>query len=454
MKVNPSIFKSYDVRGTYPDQLDEESALRIGQAFGAFLAQKQAKKGKVRIVVGRDARLSSPSLSKALIKGILSSGADVIDLGLCTTPLMYFAAGYYKYSGGIMVTASHNPGHYNGLKFVEAGASPVGQVNGLNQVRDWAIDDTKDLTAKKKGKVFKKKVINDYVKFHFKHFKAKDISGFKIGIDTANAVSGIMIDPIFSKAKIKTIHLLKKMDGKFPNHEPDPLKEENLELIKKEVIKKKLDLGLAFDGDGDRVMFVDEKGNWVRADIITALMTNILQSQDKNKTVLYDLRSTNFIKETAQKLGGKAIMSRVGHTFIKIAMKENNVYFAGEVSGHYYWQELFCGEAPFFAVFTILKYLKENKIALSEAVAPFQKYFQSPEMNFKVNDTKEIIKKIEAKYKDGKQNTMDGLRVDYPDWWFLVRASNTEPVLRLGLEAKNKELLDQKIIELKKEIQG
>jgi len=453
MKVNPSIFKSYDVRGTYPDQLDEESAMRIGQAFGAFLARKQAKKSKVKIVVGKDGRLSSPSLSKALIQGILQSGVDVVDLGLSTTPMMYFAAGYYKNSGGIMVTASHNPGHYNGLKFVEAGASPVGEVNGLFNVRDLALSQ-ENLVARKKGKITKKKVLNDYLKFHFKHFKVKEISGFKIGVDTANAVSGIVVEPFFKKAGIKTTHLLKKIDGKFPNHQPDPLKEENLIMIKSEVIKKKLDLGLAFDGDGDRVMFIDEKGNWVRADIITALMTYILQSKDKNKKVLYDLRSTNFIKETAQSLGGQAIMSRVGHTFIKVSMRDNDIYFAGEVSGHYYWQELFCGEAPFFAVFTILKYLKEKKMTLSQAVAPFQKYFQSPEINFKVNDCQAIIKKLEAKYSDGKQNKIDGLRVDYNDWWFLVRASNTEPVLRLGLEAKNKELLDQKIVELTKEITG
>jgi len=440
------IFKAYDIRGKYPEELNTELAYKIGRALVKFL---QKKKKKLNIFIGRDNRLSSPSLKKAAMKGIIDSGANVIDIGLSTTPMLYFSVGYYNFDGGVQTTASHNPPQYNGFKLVREKAIPIGGQTGLEEIKNIAgkIDFLKDKAVK--GKITKKNIIPDYLKFTLKSVNFKKIKPLKIVIDTANAVPGIIIPKLFQKTPLKIYHLFGKLDGNFPNHQPNPLIEENLISLQKQVLKKKADLGIAFDGDGDRVIFVDEKGKIIRADLITALISEIILAKNKREKILYDLRSSNIVPEVISKCGGKAIMGRVGHSFIKERMRKENIIFAGEISGHYYLRDNFFCEAPFFVIFKILEEISQKKEPISKIIARYEKYYHSGEINFEVDNKEGIIKKLKEIYsKKGKVIEIDGLRIDFKDWWFNVRTSRTEPLLRVNIEANNRQLLEEKKKEL------
>lgn len=427
------IFKAYDIRGVYGENIDKDVAYKLGRSFVLFLNKKHPK-----IVIGRDNRSSSPELFNFLKKGIIDEGGLVYDIGLSTTPMFYFADCFLKGEGGIMITASHNPKEYNGFKIVGKNASPISEDSGLIQIRH--IFENLGNSPKKKGKVIKKNVLKEYVKHISKDFDLKDFD-FKIGIDTANSISSILIDEVFKKTNLKMYHINKELDSNFPNHDPDPLQKKNLRQLADLIKEKKLDLGIAFDGDGDRIVFLDDNAKVVSSDIVLALISDVL-----GKKVLYDLRCSNIISEIA---GEKAYKSRVGHSFIKKIMKEEKIYMGGEYSGHFYLNDEYCFEAPFFILFKLLEQMKLSSKNLSEIVKPYQKYFHSGEINFKVDNKEKIIKKIEDKYKDGEKTKIDGVRIDYDDYWFLVRPSNTEPVLRLIIEAKTNKLLKEKEKELK-----
>lgn len=446
MKINPEIFKAYDIRGVYPKELDEKTAYFIGRAFVEFL-----KKPNAKIAVGRDNRLSGPILRKHLVRGITDSGGLVVDIGLSPTPLLYFCVANYNLDGGINITASHNPAAYNGFKITREKAIPVSEKTGLKEIKtiaDCLVGLKKLNPAERRGEVVKKGFIKDYINFNFKGAAASALKPLKIVVDTANAVSGVLIPEFFKNTPIRVFSLFAKLDGRFPNHSPDPLIKENLKFLQKEVLRKKADLGIAFDGDGDRIMFVDERGEIIPADFITAIMAEIILKNSPGKKILYDIRSSNIIKETIKKFSGLPLVGRVGHSFIKEKMRKENIVFAGEFSGHYYSKEHYFCEAPFFVLLSVLKEISKSGNPLSGIIKSFKTYFHSGEINFRVVDKANKIKELEKKYKGGTICLVDGLRIDFKDWWFNVRPSNTESLLRMVVEAKSKELMEKKKKEL------
>ena len=447
MKINTSIFRAYDIRGVYPKDINNEVAYKIGRSFVGFLSEKD---NKLEIVVGRDNRLSSPEISKALIRGITSQGANVTDIGLATTPMLYFAAAHYGFDAGIEVSASHNPKEYNGFKLVEKGSSPIGEQTGLKEIKKIVLSLDGGSIKKNKGKTAKKEILKDYAEFVLKDLDANKIKPLKIIIDTANAVSGILIKEIFEKTPLKICHIFSDLDGNFPNHPADPLKKENLIDLQKEIKKQKADLGVAFDGDGDRIVFVAENGEIISGDLILALISDIILKDKKGEKILYDLRSSNIVKETVEKSGGVALMSRVGHSFIKERMRKEDILLTGELSGHYYFKGNYFFESPFFILFKIIEEISKTQKPLSELIKKYKKYFHSGEINFKVEDKDKKIKELENHFKEGNISRLDGIRIDFQDWWFNVRPSNTEPLLRLVVEAKSEKLMNEK----KKEIES
>ncbi len=441
--VDPKIFKSYDIRGIYPQEVNKKTAFFIGQAFGKFL-----KKEKPKLVVGRDNRLSSPYLFQGLIKGLLGFGARVIDIGLATTPMLYFAVANYQYDGGIQITASHNPPEYNGFKLVREKAQPISKDSGLTEIQK-TIGRITQPVFQKRGVIIKKKIIEDYLDFNLKKFEVKKFKKLKIVFDTGNAVAGILIPKLKKRLPIQTISLFEKLDGKFPHHNPDPLIKENLIFLQSKVKTRKADLGVALDGDGDRICFVDERGEIIMGDLITAFLADLILKEKRGEKILYDIRSSNIVPETIKKAGGIPVVSRIGHSFIKEKMKKENILFAGEASGHFYHREHYFCEAPIFVLLKIIETISSQKRAFSELISSYRRYFQTGEINFVVKDKENILKFLEKKFAGkGKISKIDGLRVDFPDWWFLVRPSGTEDLLRLSLEAKTKKIMNKKKNEL------
>ncbi len=442
MKINSDIFRAYDIRGIYPEEINENAAYLIGRAYVKFLGKKNPK-----IVVGRDNRFSSPVLFKNLVSGIINSGANVIDIGLAITPMLYFTVAHFKYDGGVSITASHNLAQYNGFKFVREKAIPISEKTGLKEIKKLALAGK--FKIKRKGKVLRKKVLKEYIAFNLKDFDLEAIKPLKIAIDTANAVPGIVVPEIFKKTNCKIYHLYSKLDGTFPNHPPSPHEEENLRGLQRQVLNKKADLGIAFDGDGDRIIFVDENGKMIPGDLITALLAYLILKENPGEKVLCDVRSSNIVRDAVKEGGGKVVIGRIGHSFIKERMRKENIIFQGELNGHYYLREHYFCEAPFYVIFKILEEISKRDKAISELLKPYKKYFHSGEINFEVKDKKKVLKTLENKFsRGGKVLKIDGLRIDYSDWWFNARPSHTEPVLRLVVEAKTKELMEKKKKEL------
>lgn len=415
------IFKAYDIRGIYGEQLNEDIAYKIGRAFAMYIGSK--------IVVAKDNRLSSDSLFEALTRGITDQGSDVYNIGLSTSPMFYFAVSNLVCDGGVIITASHNPPQYNGFKMVRSDAMPLSGEDGIDQIKQ--LVEENNFSSSKKGNISTLDITDKYVNsFEIKKYN------LRVVVDTANSVSGLIVNRMFSGVSL--FHLFSELDGSFPNHEPNPLEEKNIKDLKEKVLEHGADIGIAFDGDGDRVFFVDEKGELISSDLIIALIAKLI-----DKKVLYDLRCSNIIKETAR----DSVMWRVGHSFIKKKMKDEDIFFGGEYSGHYYLKQgSSYFESPYFVIYKLFEAMENKK--LSELIAPFKKYYHSGELNFEVKDKQSIIEKVEKNYSYGKITKIDGVRIDFDDWWFLLRGSNTEPILRLIVEAKSKELLDSKIKEI------
>lgn len=450
--INPNIFRAYDIRGIYPDDINEDAAYKIGRAFVRFLRNDQQVHGAMapKIVIGRDARPSSPGLFTRFSQGVLEEGADIIDIGLSSTPLFYFSVNIEKANGGAMITASHMPHPYNGLKLTRERAFPVSGETGIKKIQG-IIENVTFEESNIKGGMIKKDFLKDYINFITKDIKTKNL---KIVADTGNGMAGLILPGIFEKLKISYVPLYFEPDGSFPNHEANPIKDETLEDLKRTIIQQKADLGVAFDGDGDRVRFVTHYGEALKGDLITALLAEYFLKNNPGAKILYNVGSSRIVRETIEKNGGVPVRSRVGHSFVKQLMDEKRVLFGGEVTGHYYFQKTFNRESAVLAMLYIVQLITQENKSLAELINPFKKYFISPEINFTVKDIDKKIEEIKDKYSDGRADYLDGLTVEYSDWWFNVRPSQNDPVLRLNLEANSKELFDQKLKELKGIIQA
>ncbi len=443
MKINPNIFKAYDIRGIYPEDINEETVYNIGRSIAVHTKAEN-------IVVGKDIRLSSDSLEKELIKGLKDQGINVIKLGFSTSPMLYYATGLLSVEAGIMITASHNPKNYNGLKICKQFAVPVGEGSGMEEIKALAINGIFPKSATK-GRVSENQDFKNQYFRHIGRFFNIPSNGKKIKIvfDFANAM-GILDKPVFAKLKnyIESVYLYDNYDGNFPNHEANPLNTSTLESLQEKVLEIGADFGVSYDGDADRVGFIDEKGHTIPMDYITALIAGEILKKHKGALVLVDLRSSNAVIEYIKKAGGKTGLCRVGHSLIKKQMRDEKAVFAGELSGHYYFDENYKAELSSLAVIMIINLINESGKTLSELSKPLKKYHHSGEINSKVESTKEVIFKLKNKYADGKINELDGVRIDFEDWWFNVRASNTEPVIRLNLEAKTNKQMEAKVEEV------
>ncbi len=450
MTISPSIFKAYDIRGIYKKDFDEQFAYQLGLAY-IELRKKDLKnkKKKFKVVVGADMRLSSPSLKKYLIKGLLAAGADVCDIGLTSTPTFYFAVAKYKYDGGIMVSASHNPKEWNGFKIVRERAVPVSGDSGINFLKELILN--KELKAENKpGKLSKRTdVLAEHIKHDLKYAKLNKIKKLKIVLDPANAVGSLYLKELF---KFVPAHLIKinfKLDGNFPAHEADPLKEENLKDIKKAVIKNKADLGITTDGDGDRIFFIDEKGELIDQSIIRGLLAKLFLQDKPNSKIGFDVRPGKITEDLILENKGRPVKTRVGHSLIKEQMLKEDIYFSGESSGHFFLNmPIGCFEIPNIVILKLLQEFSASELAISEQIKPYQKYFLSGEINREVQDKEKIFKALEKKYKNGQISKLDGISVTFKDFWFNVRASNTENKMRLNLEAIDKKTLKDKTKEV------
>ena len=437
-----SIFKAYDIRGLFPQELNEELAYWIGRAFVDFLGCRS-------VVVGRDMRGSSSPLFASLAQGIIEQGADVIDIGLCSTPMAYYANGKLGTDAGIMITASHNPGEYNGFKLCRKGAVPISGATGIKEIEQ-LVNKRQLQSASTPGRVIAKPEIGDeYVRF-IKSFIEQPTS-YKLVFDCANAV-GVYEMRVFDGAAT-VVPLYAELDGTFPNHEANPLKTETLAALKEKVVAEKADLGIAFDGDADRAGFVDETGQVIPMDLITALIAKDVLTKGP-QTILYDLRSSRIVRETILAGGGRAVECRVGHAFIKQMMRDHDAFFAGVLSGHYYFKDNYTTESSALAVVYLLNLMQKTGRKISELVKPLQKYYQSGEINSPVENMKKVLETLAARYSSGELSDLDGLKISFPDWWFNVRGSNTEPLLRLNLEANSKDLMLAKRDELLQIIRG
>lgn len=436
MKVNPQIFKAYDIRGVYPEQLNEEVAHLIGKAFVQYLKPAE-------VVIGRDMRLSSEALWKSLSQGITQAGAGVVDIGLCSTDALYFTVGKFKYDSGIMITASHNPSEYNGMKMCRKEAVPLSGKEGIEQIKDIVLKRN-FTTSEKKGNIRKKEIQPDYIKHLLSFIEPQKIKPFKIVIDAGNGIAGKVLPELFSHLPCKIIPMFFELDGSFPNHPPSPIEPENIAPLRKKVLEEKADLGAAFDGDADRMFLVDEKASSLGGDVVTALVAKNLLKKEKGATILYNVPCSRTVPEIIRQNGGKAIRTPVGHALIKPLMKENNAVFGGEHSGHFYFRKNFYADSGLIALLVCLELLSEGNKPLSQLVSSIDPYYRTGEINSQVEDIPNKLKQIESYYRDAKLDHLDGLTVEYVDWWFNLRPSNTEPLIRLNLEANSKELLEQK----------
>jgi len=420
--MREEIFKAYDVRGIYPEELDEEAAWRIGLALGELLGGD--------IGVGRDVRRSSPALQEALMRGLVDAGAKSLDLGVVTTPMTYIAVAKRGWAGSVMVTASHNPPQYNGFKICRQRAIPIYD----RQLRELAERARRAAPRTQRGTWRRVEVLEEYRNHVRRGFQ--ELGGLRAVVDTGNGVVGCVFEAVFEGLNLEVTPLYFEPDGNFPHHVPDPLKPENTRDLEQLVRQRGADVGLAYDGDGDRVIFVDERGQRVRADLVTALIATEVLRRQPGATIVYDVRSSRAVREAIEEAGGRPRLCRVGHAFMKEVMRAEGAAFGGELSGHYYFRDAFYTDNADMAVLWVLRLMKERERPLSELIQPFERYVASGEINAEVADKKAKLRQIEVLYADGRISHVDGLTVEYEDWWFNLRPSNTEPLLRLNLEAK------------------
>jgi len=452
--MDPAIFKAYDIRGVYPDQIDETDAWKIGYAAAQFLRSllsgyERGQANSQSICVGRDMRTHGQSLAEALIEGMNSTGANVIDIGMIDTPQMYFAINYLGTCGGIAVTASHNPAKYNGFKISSLQAKPVGVDTGLKDIEHiaMALLHTK---GRVQGAVEKYDLTEGY-KSHVLKFLRPKISPLKVAIDASNGMAGKMVPAIFGDLPIEIVGLNLEYTGTF-KHEPNPLVEENLAELKETVKSQGCDFGVCFDGDADRLMMVDENGMNIGCDLLTALMVPYFIEQSPKSTIVYDLRSSLVVSEEILKHGGTPRRERVGHAFMKKALRDSHGVFGGEVSGHFYYRDNYYADSGMITLAHVLNIVSAAEKPVSELIEPLRRYYSTGEVNFEVEDKQARMGELARMYGDGDIDHLDGVTIRYKQWWFNCRPSNTEPLLRLNVEAKSAKLLDEKFSEIKRHL--
>lgn len=447
MSINPSIFKAYDIRGTFPDQLSTQNAYQIGAALANYLKPRA-------IAVGRDMRISSDALFEQLAQGLNDSGIDVIDLGLISTDALYFAVGKFSYDGGVMITASHNPKEYNGFKICQKNAEPLSGQEGLSQMLKLIQDGTFLVEAASRGIVVRKDIGEEYAAHALSFIDVSKVKPYHIVIDAGNGMAGKVLEPVLKKLPIKVTKLYFELDGTFPNHPASPIELENLVDLQKKMKEVKADFGVAFDGDADRMFLLDQHGTQLGGDITTALVSRSLLAKHPHETILYNLICSRAVPELIQRMGGVPIRTRVGHAIIKPLMKKHNAIFGGEHSGHFYFRDNWFADSGLIAFLVCLELISVENRPLHEMVKEIDPYFRSGEINSRVASIPDKIAAVTQAFASGKQDTIDGLTVQFPDWWFNLRPSNTEPLIRLNIEANSQSLLEQKKTELLKIIRG
>ena len=437
-----NIFKAYDVRGVYSETLTEDIAYKIGKAFVHFLKAK-------KIVVGTDMRISSPSLSKAFMKGATEQGADVVFIGEVCTDAVYFASGYLNLPG-VMFTASHNPKKYNGMKFCKENAVPMNEDTGLRAIKS-IIENENYSKPKNKGKIIKKEILKEYVKHAKSFIDVKKLAKLKIAADAGNGMAGKIVPMVYKNLNAKIIPLYFKLDGNFPNHPADPSKYENLVELQKSIKKNKCDFGMAFDGDADRIFFVDEKSNVVNSSLISALIIKNLLNKTPKQKIIYNLVCSHIVPETIRKYSGNPVLERVGHSFIKDTMRKTKSLFACEHSAHYYYRDNYRADSGIITSLIVAEIVSKEKKTLSMLLEEFKVYHKIEETNVEVADKNAKMDEIENIYKKQnprKTSRLDGITVEFSNWWFNIRPSNTEPLLRLNLEADTEKMMNEKKEEL------
>jgi phosphomannomutase len=437
--LDPKVFKAYDVRGVYPAELDEEGGYAIGRAY---VEQFEPDK----IAVGRDMRLSSPSMAKAVIEGAADAGAEVVDIGLVGTEVVYLAVGHLDLDGGVQVTASHNPKEYTGMKIVRRGALPVGGDSGLLEIRDRALSGSGPVEGQALDRVREVDVFPAYADKVLSFIDPSAVQPLRVVIDAANGMAGAMLPPVLERLPIDAVPYFFELDGNFPNHEPNPLLPENREFVIGKVLEEKAQLGAAFDGDADRCFFIDDTGDFVPGDFVTALLAELMLEKHPGAKIIYDVRASWAVRETIERAGGIPLINRVGHAFIKHRMREEDAVFAGEVSGHYYFRDFFQADSGIIPFLLVLELISKRDRPLSELLRPFrERYFLTGEINVPVDDVAVKLQEIKERFgKEGNVSHLDGISIEADDWHMNVRPSNTEPLLRLNLEARSPELMTQK----------
>ncbi len=449
--INPSVFKAYDVRGLYPSEITEDLFHQLGRAFVAYL-------GPGKYAVTRDMRTSSPSLTAAFIDGARKQGGTIYDYGLVGTDQMYYAVAADKLDGGAQVTASHNPGEYNGCKLVRAEAFPLSGESGIKEMKEMILAGSIPAPPATPGTVEQRDIMDRYIEHVLSFVDEASIKPFNVVLDAGSGVAGIVAPRLFDRLPVKTTRLCFEVDGTFPNHEANPLIEENRRDITEKVIAMKADAGIAWDGDADRVFFIDGTGEFIAGDFITALLAEAFLMKSPGDTIIYDVRASYAVKDIVAKYGGKALMNRVGHAFIKRRMREENAVFGGEVTGHYYFRDNFYADNGFIPALMILDLMSKKGLSLRDLLKPLrERYFISGEINTKVANMDIAAKKIaelKKRYADGNVYELDGVSAEFKDWHFNVRQSNTEPLLRLNLEGLTPEIMEKRRDEVLSIIRG
>ncbi len=441
MDITHGIFKAYDIRGLYPGEINEAAARQIGRGFATYLNAK-------RIAISRDMRVSSPAIAAAFSEGVREQGTDVVDCGMLGTDQMYFVVVNDGLEGGAQITASHNPGQYNGIKMVRAGALPLSGDAGLGDIYDMIANDRLPPPAATPGTLTTRDILPQYVEKVLTFIDPATIKPFNVVLDAGSGMAGLVAPKLFERLPCRVTKLCFEIDGTFPNHEANPLIEENRLDITAEVIRQKADIGIAWDGDADRCFFIDGSGEFISGDFVTALLAEAFLLKHPGSTIIYDLRASHAVKDIAAKYGGTALMNRVGHAFIKKRMRDEDAIFGGEVTGHYYFRDFYYADNGFIPALLILELMSKKNQSLRELLQPFrERYFISGEINTTLPSMDAVPAKlaaIEGRYKDAAIAKLDGISVDYPDWHFNVRASNTEPLLRLNLEATTPEMMEKR----------
>ncbi len=433
--ATPGIFKAYDIRGIHGTELDSEIAELIGRAFTRVIAQLEDKSaGELRLGLGRDMRLTAPEMAAAYRAGMIAEGATVIDAGEVGTEMLYFLVGSRDLDGGLMCTASHNPKQYTGAKLVKRGAIALSGDAGIGDIRD-EIEQGLG-AAPGGGSVLDVSLYDEFHAAALRFIDPNAVRRLRVVVDGGNGMAGPMVGPLLNSLGLELIETYWKPDGNFPDHEPNPMLEENREFIMREVVEREADLGIAWDGDADRCFFIDNQGQFVAGDFLTALLADSMQRKHARATILYDVRASRAVPETVENGGGRALINRVGHAFFKTRMRDERAVFGGEVSGHYYFRDFYCADSGTIPALLMLELLGTSGRSMTELLEPFRsRYFISGEINSEVGDPQAKMDELAERYSDGRQSRLDGISVDYDDWHFNVRPSNTEPLLRLCLES-------------------